>query len=88
MDKDNHRISYAAHEGMMARMERTIRRLWILCIILILLLAGSNAAWIWYESQFEDVVSTEISQDVNSEDGGDAIINDGVHINGQSTSDR
>ena len=88
MDKDNHMISYAAHEGMMARMERTIRRLWILCIILILLLAGSNAAWIWYESQFEDVVSTEISQDVNSEDGGDAIINDGVHINGQSTSDR
>lgn len=84
MDKDNPMISYAAHEGMMARMERTIRRLWILCIILILLLAGSNAAWIWYESQFEDVVTTnEITQDVESDDGGDAIINDGVHINGE-----
>lgn len=84
MDKDNQMISYAAHEGMMARMERTIRRLWILCIILILLLAGSNAAWIWYESQFEDVVTTnEITQDVESDDGGDAIINDGVHINGE-----
>ena len=88
MDNKIPTISYAAHEGMMARMERTIRRLWILCIILILLLAGTNAAWIWYESQFEDVVSTEISQDVNPEDGGNAVINDGVHINGESTTNR
>jgi cell division septal protein FtsQ len=86
MDNKIPTISYAAHEGMMARMERTIRRLWILCIILILLLAGTNAAWLWYEMQFEDVVTTnEITQDVNSDGGGDAIVNDGVHINGQST---
>lgn len=84
MDNNTPMINYAAHEGMMARMERTIRRLWILCIILIILLAGTNAAWIWYENQFEDVVTTnEISQDVESDDGGDAIINDGVHINGE-----
>lgn len=58
MDNKIPTISYAAHEGMMARMERTIRRLWILCIILILLLAGTNAAWIYYENSFEDVVIT------------------------------
>lgn len=58
MDKNTPMISYAAHEGMMARMERTIRRLWILCIILILLLAGTNGAWIYYENSFEDVVIT------------------------------
>lgn len=82
-------IPYFVHEGIMARMERTIRRLWILCIILILLLAGTNGAWIWYESQFEDVVTTkQITQDVQSDDGGDAIINDGVHINGESETDR
>lgn len=81
-------IPYAAHEGAMARMERIIRRQWILCIILIVLLAVTNGAWIYYESQFEDVVSTEISQDVNSDDGGNAVINDGVHINGESTTDR
>lgn len=86
--EENKTIPYYAHEGMMARMERTIRRLWILCIILIILLAGTNAAWIWYEMQFEDVVTTEISQDVNSEDGGNAVINDGVHINGESTTNR
>lgn len=83
MDNRNPSISYAAHEGMMARMERTIRRLWILCIILIILLAGTNGAWIWYESQFEDATTTEITQDVNSDDGGNAVINDGVHINGE-----
>lgn len=34
--------------------ERTIKRLWVIIIILVLLLAGSNVAWIWYESQFVD----------------------------------
>lgn len=86
MEQD--KIPYFAHEGVVARMERTNRRLWILCIILIVLLAATNGAWIYYESQFEDVVSTEISQDVNSDDGGNAVINDGVHINGESTTDR
>lgn len=63
MDKNTPMISYAAHEGMMARMERTIRRLWILCIILILLLAGTNSAWIYYETSFEDVVVTQENDD-------------------------
>lgn len=86
MDKNTPMISYAAHEGMMARMERTIRRLWILCIILIILLAGTNAAWIWYENQFMDE-SLTVTQDLDSGNGGDAVINDGVHINGESETD-
>ncbi len=80
MEQQN--IPYFAHEGMMARMERTIKRLWVLCIILIILLAGSNGAWVWYESQFTDE-STTVTQELNS-DGGDAVINDGVRINGTS----
>lgn len=79
-------VPYFVHEGIMARMERTIRRLWILCIILILLLAGTNGAWIWYENQFIDEI--EVTQDVDSGNGGDAIVNDGVHINGESKTDR
>ena len=47
-----------AHEQEAVRQERTIKRLWILCIILIALLALTNAGWIMYESQFEDVVET------------------------------
>lgn len=52
----------------MARLERTIKRLWILTIILIVLLAATNGAWIWYESQWEvveETTSTEISQEAD-----------------------
>lgn len=83
MEQQN--IPYFAHEGIMARMERTIKRLWVLCIVLIILLAGSNAAWLLYESQFEEEQTT-VTQELNS-DGGDAIINDGVRINGTSETD-
>ena len=50
-------IPYFVHEGMMARQERHIKRLWILCIIIFLALVGTNAGWIIYEAQFEDVVT-------------------------------
>lgn len=47
--------------------ERTIKRLWILIIILVLLLFGTNAAWVYYESQFETItVSQEVEQDAEN----------------------
>lgn len=58
-------IPFYAHEGIVARMERSNRRLWILCIILIVLLAVTNGAWIWNESQFVDEIT--VTQD--NEDG-------------------
>ena len=58
-------IPFYTHEGTMARMERSNRRLWILCIVLIILLAATNGAWIWYESQFVDEIT--VTQD--NEDG-------------------
>lgn len=62
-------VPFAVHESAMARMERTIRRLWILLIVLVVLLVGSNALWIWYEAQFETETSSyEIEQDAS--DGG------------------
>ena len=73
-------VPYVVYEGALVRADRTNRRLWILCIILALMLLGTNLAWVAYESQFEDVTTT-ITQDVDAEDGGNAIINDGVHIN-------
>lgn len=68
-------VPFAVHESAMARMERTIRRLWILLIVLVVLLVGSNALWIWYESQFEDV-TTMIEQD-NERGYNNFIGNDG-----------
>lgn len=61
-------IPYFAHEGEMNRMERTNKRLWIVIIILIVALLGTNAGWLVYESQFADEVVTtqvEATQDGN-----------------------
>lgn len=62
-------VSYLAFESMKATLERTIRRLWILIIILVILLFGTNAAWIYYESQWEVLETTEVSQDVDTQNG-------------------
>lgn len=64
------RLKYT-YEGMMSRQERTIKRLWILCIVIFLAFVGSNAGWIWYESQFEDVVMT---QEATTDGGGDVNV--------------
>lgn len=71
-------IPFIAHESIVATLERTIKRLWILALALILLLVGTNALWIWHESQFEDVVITQdVAQDAengtNNFIGGDLI---------------
>lgn len=60
-------VPYAVHEADMARMERTVKRLWILLLVLIVLFVGSNLAWVYYEKQLEVVQETEIEQDT---DGG------------------
>ena len=75
---DQKMIPYFCHEGDMARAERTIKRLWILCILLIVLLVGTNIAWIHYENQFQDEMT--ITQEADTTGGGDAIVNNGGGI--------
>lgn len=77
-------IDYIVHESQMARMERIIKRLWILAIILIVLLFGSNAAWIWYENQFQDEVIT-VEAEQTTEGGGNNYALGG-DFNGEATS--
>lgn len=86
-DKDVITIPYLVHEGDMARQERTIKRLWILCIVLVVLLAGSNAFWFYYESQFEEVVETtqEVTQE-NSDGVNNFVGGNGVITNGETDS--
>lgn len=63
-------------ESSMARLERANRRMWVLCIIMFVSLMVSNCCWIWYESQWEDVVTTqEITQDVTQDSGDDGYNN-------------
>lgn len=77
-------VPYVVHESAMARAERAAKRLWIVVLVLIVMLVGTNAAWLWYESSFEDIVTTTYEAD--AQDGGNAVINgDGsISINGQS----
>ena len=77
--EEKNNVPYIVHEGIVTRLERTNERLWILCIILIVLLVGSNCAWIYYESQFEDTVT--VQQDVSTDGGGDAVVNNGGDLN-------
>lgn len=83
-------VPYIAYESELSRLERIIKRQFALIVITLVLLIGTNGVWIWYESQFEEVVTTttttqDVQQDVNTEGDGDAVINDGVHINGEGT---
>lgn len=82
-------VPYIVFESELARLERIIKREFVLIVVSVVLLVGTNACWLWYESQFEEVTTTtqEVTQDVDSGDGGDAVINDGVHINGESEAD-
>ena len=82
-------VPYIVFESELARLERIIHKQFVLILVAVLLLVGTNAYWIWYESQFEEVTTTtqEVTQDVDSGEGGDAIINDGVEINGEGKTD-
>lgn len=76
-------VPYIVHEGILVRMERQIKRLWVALIVAIIALVACNLAYLWYLNQY-DFVSYEIS----SADGGNAnyIGQDGDIYNGESGS--
>lgn len=78
MGGDEPTVPYIVHEAIVTRLERIIKRLWILCLVMFLAFAVSNAAWVYYESQFYDEVITQ-----ENECGYNNYIgNDGRIING------
>lgn len=82
MDKN---IPYIAFEAEMARHERTIKRLLVALIAVIIMLFASNVAWLWFFNQFDFQTETVM---FDTEDGGDNsyIGNDGVINNGEDGS--
>lgn len=78
MDEERY-ITEKGFESAMAREDRKNKRLWILVIILLVMLFSSNAGWIWYESQFEDVmtVTQETPEGNNNYIGHDGSISNG-----------
>lgn len=89
--KGDNAVSFIVHSADMSRLERTIKRLWILLIIMLVMLVGTNIGWIMYESQFETVTSStteDVSQYVDA--NGTAIvagIGDAIYGNEGQTND-
>ena len=80
-------IPFAAHESAMGREERHIKALVWVIVLLIVLLVGTNAGWLIYNSQFEVVeettTETTVTQD-NSSGYNNYIGNDGDIVNGET----
>lgn len=75
-------VPFIIFESELARLERVIRRQFILILVTIALLVSTNGLWLWYESQFEDVTTTEtettthdINQDVQTDGNEDTVVN-------------
>ena len=81
-NKNPEAVPYIVHESAMAKAERAAKRLWVVIILLIMMLVGTNAAWIWYESQFE-TITTEVTQE-NADGYNNYIGNNGDINNGEA----
>ncbi len=66
-------VPFKVYESAQARADKRFRLMWLLIVIMFVALVGTNAGWLIYESQYEDIITT-VSQDAIS-DSGDAIIN-------------
>ena len=76
-DKAPASVPYVVHESAMARAERTQKSLVWVIVLLIVLLVGSNIAWIAYENSFDDMTETyTVEQD--GADTNNSVINGGV----------
>lgn len=84
MNEETAMIPYFAHEGEMNRAERANKRLWIIIIILIIALVGTNVGWIIYESQFTEVVTT-VEQQVDTGEGTAVVSGTGDAIYGENS---
>ena len=79
-DKKPSSVPYAVLVDFKETAKANSLKWFIICLVLIILLVGSNIGWLVYESQFEDVVeitTQEVEQDAeNGENhfvGGDII---------------
>lgn len=76
-EKQNVNVPYVVHESAMARSERNSKRMWIVILVLILALIGTNLAWIIYNSQFEAVEESTVVEQENSNGDNNYIGNNG-----------
>lgn len=71
-------VPFVTHENMRAQMDSCKRRLIGVIILLIVLLVGSNALWLWHESEYEDVsIEQQNERGINNFIGNDGDIYNG-----------
>lgn len=79
-DKKPSSVPYAVLVDFKETAKANSLKWFIICLVLIVLLVGSNIAWLVYENSFEDVtkiVTQEVEQDANNGEnyfvGGDMV---------------
>jgi hypothetical protein len=70
----NTTVPFVVHENLRAQMSAANARLIRVIILLIVLLVGSNIAWLVYESQFEEL---SIEQEVDTGEGDAFVVGNG-----------
>lgn len=71
-------VPYIVYESEAARHERTVKRLLTALVITILLMVGTNMAWLWVWNQY-DFVSESYSVE---NDGNSNVLGAGASMNG------
>lgn len=68
-------VPYIVHEGILARMERQLKRLFLTVIVLIAALILSNGAWLYawlqYDYDSEIITAEQDGRGINIVGGGD-----------------
>lgn len=81
---ENKDVPFIVHEGIMSRMERQVKRLFVLLVVAIVAVVVSNAVWLYAWMQYD------YSCDTVTVDGKEGIANyignDGEIINGEDSS--
>lgn len=76
-DKKPSNVPYAVLEDFKETAKANGLKWFIVCLVLIILLVGSNIGWLVYESQFEAIEETYTEDyDIEANDNGNAIYND------------
>ena len=71
-------VPFVVHENLRAQMDLHARRLVRVIVLLIVLLVGSNALWLWHEGQYETIrIEQENERGVNNFIGNDGDIYNG-----------
>ena len=68
MDEKKEMVSFQVHEGALARMERSNKRLLIALIVVVIAMLLNNVVWIVYENHRQSVQS-EVIYELEKENG-------------------